>query len=71
MNTTTYLYRWSASKDGSLTPAKCSEGEPSNNLRAVLADANQQIPSNKAVTILLAQKQGINANSFYLHQILK
>ncbi len=71
METKTYQYHASASKDGSIDPAKRTEGPTRDLLSDARSDANAMKAKNKAVTILRADTTGINAGKFFLFQIIK
>ena len=66
-----YLYKASASRDGSIDPDKITESEARETLDRAMADAHTLAPKNKTVTVLRAETSGINAGKFFLHLILK
>ena len=71
METKTYQYRASASRDGSINPDKCTKG-PIRDLQSdARADASAMTSKNKTVTLLKADTTGLNAGKFFLFQIIK
>lgn len=68
-----YTFKVLWSKDGSINPDMCGDsGEPPFiNLGSALAEANKHIRSNRTVTVLRADSEGVNAGKYFLHYIVK